>query len=68
MLFDSSQVARAADFVCPSAAAQTASISAAAGHCDTVWPLDTLKGMPFVIGEGIIRGPGVYDRKPGSYK
>jgi glutamate carboxypeptidase len=35
------------------------------GHCDTVWPLGTLQEMPFVIGEGIIRGPGVYDMKAG---
>ncbi len=35
------------------------------GHCDTVWPLGTLQEMPFVIGEGVIRGPGVYDMKAG---
>ncbi|MBI3757695.1 MAG: M20 family metallopeptidase [Deltaproteobacteria bacterium] len=35
------------------------------GHCDTVWPLGTLKEMPFAIGEGIVRGPGVYDMKAG---
>src|SRR5262249_35199061 len=27
------------------------------GHCDTVWPLGTLRDMPWEIGEGIIRGP-----------
>jgi glutamate carboxypeptidase len=35
------------------------------GHCDTVWPLGTLKEMPIEIGEGIMRGPGVYDMKGG---
>src|SRR5262245_5218506 len=35
------------------------------GHCDTVWPLGALKEMPFEIGEGVIRGPGVYDMKAG---
>src|SRR5581483_466334 len=35
------------------------------GHSDTVWPLGTLKDMPLEIGEGIIRGPGVYDMKAG---
>lgn len=35
------------------------------GHSDTVWPLGTLKEMPLEIGEGVIRGPGVYDMKGG---
>ena len=35
------------------------------GHCDTVWPLGTLEEMPLEIGEGIMRGPGVYDMKAG---
>ena len=35
------------------------------GHSDTVWPLGTLKEMPVEVGEGIIRGPGVYDMKGG---
>jgi glutamate carboxypeptidase len=35
------------------------------GHCDTVWPLGTLREMPLQIGEGIMRGPGVYDMKAG---
>jgi glutamate carboxypeptidase len=35
------------------------------GHCDTVWPLGTLKEMPLEIGEGVIRGPGTYDMKAG---
>lgn len=35
------------------------------GHCDTVWPLGTLTTMPLELGEGILRGPGVYDMKAG---
>jgi glutamate carboxypeptidase len=35
------------------------------GHCDTVWPLGTLKKMPFSVGNNHIRGPGVYDMKAG---
>jgi len=35
------------------------------GHSDTVWPLGTLKEMPLEVGEGTIRGPGVYDMKGG---
>ncbi|MDX1414336.1 MAG: M20 family metallopeptidase [Candidatus Promineifilaceae bacterium] len=35
------------------------------GHCDTVWPIGTLKDMPLEIKDGVIRGPGVYDMKGG---
>ncbi|MBQ0734734.1 M20 family metallopeptidase [Aquimarina celericrescens] len=35
------------------------------GHCDTVWPLDTIKEMPIVNKNNEIRGPGVYDMKIG---
>jgi glutamate carboxypeptidase len=35
------------------------------GHCDTVWPLGTLKEMPLERDEGVLRGPGVYDMKAG---
>ncbi|MBM4258634.1 MAG: M20 family metallopeptidase [Deltaproteobacteria bacterium] len=35
------------------------------GHSDTVWPIGTLKEMPIEVGEGVIRGPGVYDMKGG---
>jgi glutamate carboxypeptidase len=31
------------------------------GHCDTVWPLGTLKEMPVEIEDGVVKGPGVYD-------
>jgi len=35
------------------------------GHADTVWPVGTLNEMPLEIGEGIMRGPGIYDMKAG---
>jgi glutamate carboxypeptidase len=35
------------------------------GHCDTVWPLGTLKRMPFQVDGNRITGPGVYDMKGG---
>lgn len=35
------------------------------GHCDTVWPLGTLKTMPLQIEADVMRGPGVYDMKGG---
>ncbi len=35
------------------------------GHCDTVWPLGTLKQMPFRHRGNKIRGPGSYDMKAG---
>ena len=35
------------------------------GHCDTVWPLNTLQEMPVGVKEGKIYGPGVYDMKAG---
>ncbi len=35
------------------------------GHSDTVWPLGTLRGMPFRRGRGRLWGPGVLDMKAG---
>jgi glutamate carboxypeptidase len=35
------------------------------GHCDTVWPENTLREMPFTEKQDIITGPGVYDMKAG---
>jgi len=35
------------------------------GHYDTVWPIGTLKDMPFAVEDNIVRGPGVYDMKGG---
>jgi glutamate carboxypeptidase len=35
------------------------------GHYDTVWPIGTLKDMPFEVDGNVVRGPGVYDMKGG---
>jgi glutamate carboxypeptidase len=35
------------------------------GHLDTVWPLGTLKRMPFRVRQGRAWGPGVLDMKAG---
>jgi glutamate carboxypeptidase len=35
------------------------------GHLDTVWPLGTLKDMPFRVAKGRVWGPGVLDMKAG---
>jgi glutamate carboxypeptidase len=35
------------------------------GHSDTVWPLGTLRGMPFREADGRLWGPGVLDMKSG---
>lgn len=35
------------------------------GHCDTVWPLGTLRDMPFEVEDNVVRGPGVFDMKGG---
>jgi glutamate carboxypeptidase len=37
----------------------------ALGHSDTVWPLGTLKSMPFRQARGRLWGPGVLDMKSG---
>ncbi len=37
----------------------------ALGHADTVWPMDTLKKMPFRRAQGRLWGPGVLDMKGG---
>lgn len=35
------------------------------GHLDTVWPLGTLKTMPWRVNDGRLWGPGVLDMKAG---
>ena len=35
------------------------------GHCDTVWPIGTLRKMPVESKDGRLHGPGVYDMKAG---
>ena len=37
----------------------------ALGHADTVWPMGTLRTMPFREAEGRLWGPGVLDMKAG---
>ena len=37
----------------------------ALGHSDTVWPLGTLRSMPFRQAQGRLWGPGVFDMKAG---
>lgn len=37
----------------------------ALGHSDTVWPIGTLRGMPFREANGRLWGPGVLDMKSG---
>lgn len=37
----------------------------ALGHSDTVWPMGTLRGMPFRRADGRLWGPGVLDMKAG---
>jgi glutamate carboxypeptidase len=34
-------------------------------HHDTVWPIGSLTGHPFAIGDGVLRGPGCFDMKAG---
>lgn len=35
------------------------------GHYDTVWPAGTIERKPFVVEDGVARGPGVFDMKGG---
>lgn len=35
------------------------------GHCDTVWPLDTLQNLKIEERDKRLKGPGVYDMKAG---
>jgi glutamate carboxypeptidase len=35
------------------------------GHLDTVWPLGTLRSMPWRIADGHVAGPGILDMKAG---
>jgi glutamate carboxypeptidase len=36
------------------------------GHLDTVWPLGTLKTMPYRLKDGRLYGPGAFDMKVGA--
>lgn len=35
------------------------------GHCDTVWPVETLQTLPLRSDNGKLRGPGIFDMKAG---
>ena len=35
------------------------------GHCDTVWPINTIQNMPIRHEDGRIHGPGIFDMKAG---
>lgn len=35
------------------------------GHHDTVWPVGSLATHPFVVEDGVLRGPGCFDMKTG---
>jgi glutamate carboxypeptidase len=35
------------------------------GHCDTVWPVGTIRQMPVRVEGDAVRGPGVFDMKGG---
>src|SRR5579872_7247033 len=35
------------------------------GHCDTVWPVGTLRQMPVRVEADVVHGPGVFDMKGG---
>lgn len=35
------------------------------GHHDTVWPLGSLRRLPFRLDDGVLRGPGCFDMKTG---
>ncbi len=35
------------------------------GHLDTVWPIGTLRSMPWRVADGRVHGPGVLDMKSG---
>lgn len=35
------------------------------GHYDTVWPVGSLRQMPFAVKDGVARGPGIFDMKSG---
>ncbi|MGR9101382.1 MAG: M20 family metallopeptidase [Gammaproteobacteria bacterium] len=52
-------------FARPADSAKGRPVQLLLGHCDTVWPVGTLKTMPLTVEDGIMRGPGVYDMKTG---
>jgi len=52
-------------YACPKKRTKKTPLQLMIGHCDTVWPIDTLKTMPVQTLGNRIKGPGVYDMKGG---
>jgi glutamate carboxypeptidase len=53
------------DFQLPGPKRKTGARVLGVGHSDTVWPVGTLRSMPFRAAEGRLWGPGVFDMKAG---
>jgi glutamate carboxypeptidase len=53
------------DFTLPGPRRRNPGIILGLGHSDTVWPLGTLRTMPWRVAEGRCWGPGVFDMKAG---
>jgi len=49
----------------PAARRRHESLQLLVGHCDTVWPVGTVRTMPVQVDEGLAKGPGVFDMKGG---
>jgi len=52
-------------FARPRAQARHAPVQMLVGHCDTVWPLGTVRAMPVRLEGETLFGPGVFDMKGG---
>jgi glutamate carboxypeptidase len=52
-------------YVSPPARGPDRPVQMLVGHCDTVWPLGTLRQMPVRIDGDVLLGPGVLDMKGG---
>lgn len=49
----------------PSTRKKHAPIQLMIGHCDTVWETGTLRKMPLIKDQKVMKGPGVFDMKAG---
>jgi glutamate carboxypeptidase len=49
----------------PGASERNKPIQLLVGHCDTVWPIGTVRQMPVVVEGDVLRGPGALDMKGG---
>jgi glutamate carboxypeptidase len=52
-------------FARPRARDEKSPIQLLVGHCDTVWPVGTVRQMPVYVEGDALRGPGVFDMKGG---